>query len=346
MTVVRSPDEILVLNKKGQFVISITDEERSEFLRLAREFSESRKLGPPGIRAVYYYLRDKPWSFVQPDYEIKWPDGTTRKRVLWSRWVKETLIKARRLWLGGDHGGEALDPDLFDDDGNPDIQTWRTDNSVEGWANSVPELQLDPWEEQPKRVLVLCEKKGMRSVVQSACRLTRTDFMCCGGNATMKQQSNAGKWAASVKEDELEPVVLYAGDHDMQGVNMDRTWVRDVGEIDSVTRVAITLEQARERGLPMEGAYDKMHLGANISSSQKGQNDKIQKYIDAHGPDMVELDALVADNELALRDILRDAIRGHIDAGIWDERQEEIQGPADRVRSLVNELLEQVETDE
>jgi hypothetical protein len=126
----------------------------------------------------------------------------------------------------------------------------------------------------------------------------------------------------------------------------DGIQVRDVGEIDSVTRVAITLEQARERGLPMEGAYDKMHLGANISSSQKGQNDKIQKYIDAHGPDMVELDALVADNELALRDILRDAIRGHIDAGIWDERQEEIQGPADRVRSLVNELLEQVETDE
>ena len=93
----RSQDEILVA-KNGKFVISVTDEERREFLQHVRDFSGSRKLGPPGIRACYYHLRDKPWSFVVPDYKTKNPDGS-EKKVLWSEWVKSNLGKARKLWL-------------------------------------------------------------------------------------------------------------------------------------------------------------------------------------------------------------------------------------------------------
>jgi hypothetical protein len=270
------------------------------------------------------------------------PDGT-EKVVHWSDWVKNTLLKARKNWLAGDHGPDALDPDLLDDDGDADIREWTTHASIDDWNSSVPELQLDPWEGQPRRVIVLCEKAGMRGVVESACYPTSTNYMCCGGDASMKQKSNVGKWAAKVKDAGLEPIVLYAGDHDMQGVNMDKTWVRDVAEIDSVTRVAITLEQARERGLPMENAYDKMHRGADVSGSKKSQNTKIQDYVDEHGPEMVELNALVVVDEVALRNIIRDAIREHVDEDVWKERAEDIKGPAERAHKLVQEMIETLE---
>jgi hypothetical protein len=339
----RTQEEIL----GDSLVINVTDEERRQFFQWVRDFSGSRKLGPPGVRACYYHLRDKPWSFIRPDYEIKNPDGSTRKQVQWSRWVKVNLIAARKLWLAGDRGHGAIDPDMLDDDGSPDIQGWATHDRVEEWADSIPKLQLDPWEGQANRVLVLCEKTGMRGIVQSACRPTRADFMCTRGDATMKQKSNCGKWAANVKAQGLEPVVLYAGDHDMQGVNMDKTWVRDVAEIDSVTRVAITLEQARERELPMESAKDKMHFGSSLSAARKGQNEKIQKYIDRHGPDMIELNALVVDSEFDLRNIIREAIDEHIDRDVWDEREGATEGPTERVGELIEQLRDELEeTDE
>jgi hypothetical protein len=221
-----------------RLIIKVTTEERNQFLQWVRDFSDSRELGPPGIRACYYHLRDKPWSFIVPDYEIKNTDGSARKHVSWSRWVKENLGDARKLWLAGERGPDALDPDLLDDDGDAEIQSWTIHDSVENWLLDVPELQLDPWEGQPERVLVVCEKAGMRGIVESACEPTRTGFMCCGGDASMKQKSNVGKWAARAKEEGLEPVILYAGDHDMQGVNMDRTWVRDVADVETVARVA------------------------------------------------------------------------------------------------------------
>lgn len=334
----RSQAEIL----GDKFIISVTDEERRQFLQWVRDYSNSRKLGRPGVRdAGYYHLRDKPWSFIRPDYEIERPDGSIKK-VLWSDWTKNQLIKARKLWIAGGRGPDALDPDLLDDDGDASIQGWKTHASVEEWTYDIPELHLDPWEGQPKRVLVLCEKAGVRGIVEDACRPTRTNFMCCGGDAHLKQKQNVGQWAAAVKKRGLEPIILYAGDHDMQGVNMDRTWVRDVAEIDSVTRVAITLEQARKYNLPTESAHDKMHGGAGISPQRTGQNTKIQNYIDEHGGEMIELNALLERDEFLLRDIIRDEIAKHIDRDIWGERQKEIEEPTSRISEVIDELREEL----
>ncbi len=337
----RPQDEILVI-QKGKLVIQVTDEERRQFLQWVRDYSEARVLGPPGVRDCYYYLRDKPWSFIEPDYKTENPDGT-KKQVLWGTWVVNTLITARKKWLAGDRGPDAFDPDLLDDDGDHDIRGWSFHDDVDDWAHSIPQLRLDPWEGQAVRALVLCEKLGLRSIVENACGRTRTDFLCTGGDASIRQKLNVGHWCRRVRDGGQEPVVLYAGDHDMQGVGMDARWVRDVAEVDSVTRVAITLEQARERNLPMESAYDKMHTGRSLSAQQKGQNSKIQEYIDRYGPDMVELNALTATNEIALRDIIRAAIAEHIDADIWAERQDDIEEPMQRVSELIDQLQEEIE---
>jgi hypothetical protein len=336
----RSQAEILVV-KRGKLVINVTEAERRQFLQWVRDFSNSRELGRPGVRACYYYLRDKPWSFIVPDYETVNPDGS-KKSVLWSDWVKDNLIKARKKWLAGDRGPDALDPDLLDDDGDSDLVRWRLHEDVDAWLDDIPALDLDPWEGQSRRVLVLCEKAGMHGIVESACRATRIDFMCCGGDASMRQKQNVGKWVAEVEEQGLQPVILYAGDHDMQGVNMDRTWVRDVAEIESVTRVAITLEQARARGLPMENARDKLHEGENLSDAQKGQNTKIENYIAEHGEDMVELNALVVVNEFDLRDIIRNAIVEHIDIDVWNKRQEEVRKPTERISDAIDQLRDEL----
>jgi hypothetical protein len=335
----RSQKEILVA-KKGKLVIDVTNEERRVFLQWVRDYSNSLELGRPGVRdAGYYRLRDKPWTFIEPDYETANPDGTIKK-VLWSEWSKKTLIAARKRWIAGDRGPDAFDPDLLDDDGDAVVVTWYTDGTIREWKDGLPSLDLDPRGGQPKRVLVLCEKAGKRGIVENACQPTRTDYLCCRGDATLRQKQNAGEWAASVKKDELEPIVLYAGDHDMQGVNMDLTWVRDVAEIDSVTRVAITLDQARERDLPMENAYDKMHYGSNLSDAREGQNTKIRTYIGEHGPDMVELNAL---DEYDLRDLLRTAIGEHVDQSIWNTRKKEIAKPTARAYELIEEVGETLE---
>jgi hypothetical protein len=329
----RSQDEILVV-RNGKLEISTTDDEKREFLQHVRDFSESRVLGPPGVRANYYHLRDKPWSFIVPDYRTTNPDGS-EKRVLWSEWVSRNLRTARKLWLAGDRGPDALDPELLDDDGDSDIQDWLTHDDAEDYGADIPTLRPGLWAGQPKRLLVLCEKAGMSGIVRSACRGSKTDYMCCGGDATMRQKFNVGQWALRARTDGLDPIVLYAGDHDMQGVNMDKTLVRDIADVNSVIRVAITLEQARERDLPLENVYDKMHLDRDVAGAKKGQNTKLWNYIDEHGEDMVELNALVARNELALRDIIKEAIAEHIDERIWKRRKRAIKKPVDRAAELM-----------
>jgi hypothetical protein len=95
----------------------------------------------------------------------------------------------------------------------------------------------------------------------------------------------------------------------------------------------------------MESARDKMHEGRNISPQKKGQNEKIQKYIDAHGRDMIELNALVVVNEFDLRDIIRAALKEHIDADIWNERKEAMREPTKRINELVEQLEAELDED-
>jgi hypothetical protein len=324
-------------------IISVTPEERRQFLQWVRDYSNSLELGRPGVRnAGYYELRNKPWSFLRPDYTINLSGGG-KKEVSWSGWAKHTLIRARKRWIRGERGPDALDPALLSDSGNPDVVEWTTHEGLDDWAADIPALQLDPWKGQPKRVVMLCEKEGMSGIIENACDSTLTPYMCCGGDATLMQKANVGRWLAGVEAKGLEPVALYAGDHDMQGVNMDKTWVRDVAEIEAVTRVAITLDQARKRRLPMESASDKLHRGDSLSDAQKGQNTKVEAYVNKHGDGMIELDEL---NEYDLRDLVRDAIAEHIDQDIWDEREEATERPKERIDELIEQLRNELEETE
>jgi len=96
--------------------------------------------------------------------------------------------------------------------------------------------------------------------------------------------------------------LLYAGDFDPSGEDIDRDFVARVGGFDEVRRVALTSEQVLRYDLPT--------LPGNADDSRAAA------FLERHGTLVqVELDALAPD---VLRDLYADAISGFMDTSTFE----------------------------
>ena len=116
--------------------------------------------------------------------------------------------------------------------------------------------------------------------------------------------------AGEIFEDERPAVLLYAGDFDPTGEDVDRDFVERVGVFDEVRRIALSAEQVDEYELPpLPG---------------KETDSRAAAFVARHGRLMqVELDALDPDD---LRELYRAAIDDYWDDGAYDvalERERE-----------------------
>lgn len=171
----------------------------------------------------------------------------------------------------------------------------------------------DLWSNQPIRAEVWVEKDALEGVIESACRPLDVPFFSCRGYTSQTAMWEAGQRLAQYMRNKIAPigdrqrvVIFHLGDHDPSGIDMTRD-IRErlalfVGRPVEIRRIALTMEQVEEYTPPPNPA--------------KQTDSRFQGYMDAYGSESWELDAL---EPTVLVDLIRENLRGVIDADLWQE---------------------------
>jgi hypothetical protein len=237
---------------------------------------------------------------------------------------------------------------------------------LEAYIKHYSNVTVNPWEDQPYRIIVVVEKEALGDLVAKfieevwpygvyAVRVIR-------GYDSATDVYQLAETIASLPESQ-KPVILQLGDFDPSGEDI----VRDLrGRLSMLSRrsdilfekVAVTLDQIVQLQLPAKpesmDEIQKMrrdprykgYIGRLTSLAQ--QDERVKKLIDMYGsPEIrVELDALVALAPERFKEILRTAIGKYFDWSIYNDvtkkREEELREKAEEVRLKTMEELKKL----
>jgi hypothetical protein len=182
------------------------------------------------------------------------------------------------------------------------------------------EFRLDRTEGQDVSLYLGVEKAGMVVQLRSWFGDLGIPVLALGGysSETYCKDVRGHAWSG-----DRPAILLYAGDFDPSGEDIDRDFIERTRCWSKVIRVALTAEQVAEYGLPINPGND--------LDSRAG------RFIARHGELMqVELDALDPDD---LRQLYDDAIDRY-----WDESAYEVVlEREDRQRDAVGDLLDELD---
>jgi hypothetical protein len=234
---------------------------------------------------------------------------------------------------------------------------------LEYYIKNYVNVSVNPWEDQPYRVVVVVEKEALGDLIAKfieevwghgvyAVRVIR-------GYDSATDIYLLAETIASLPENQ-KPVVLQLGDYDPSGEDI----VRDLRErlmmlsrrADIVfEKVAVTLDQIIEMQLPAKPeSLDEINKMRRDPRYKKyierltllaELDERVRKLIDMYGsPEIrVELDALVALQPERFKQILRSAIEKYFDWQVYEEvtkkREEELRLRAEEVRQKTIEEM-------
>lgn len=175
------------------------------------------------------------------------------------------------------------------------------------WSNPADIIQgaaagyaIDKWTDQPTRVEVWVEKEALSGIVEQVADAEDCAWFACRGYVSQSELWRAGLRFARYLRAGQRVLVLHLGDHDPSGIDMTRD-MRDrlnlfmghpsPGRFE-FRRIALTRAQVDE--------YEPPPNPAKLTDSRVGG------YLDAHGDESWELDALPPD---VLTNLIRDGIR-------------------------------------
>lgn len=201
-----------------------------------------------------------------------------------------------------------------------------------------PQFAIDVWKTQPVHVEVMCEKQALEGIVAPVCRELNVPFSSNKGYVSQSfLWRKSQEFLSLLLDGKVEIILLYLGDHDPSGLDMDRdllerleTFLREDGcrhEQDAfedriqVTRVALTREQIHK--------YNPPPNPAKLTDSRAGD------YIKEHGPYSWELDSL---EPRVLTKMVRLSIMAFIDDDLWSKAQEKEQRMYDSLRDMTQRI--------
>jgi hypothetical protein len=177
------------------------------------------------------------------------------------------------------------------------------------------QYKIDKWARQPRHVEVFIEKDALVGVIENVCKELDVPCFACRGYASVSAlwEAGHGRMREAMKAPHKEQLsVIYLGDHDPSGLDMDRD-VKDrlkvfvghlnhvVSEIE-VVRLALTRAQITQYNPP--------------PNPTKATDSRAAKYIEEHGTTCWELDAL---DPQAIVELVREAVIERRDEDLWDE---------------------------
>lgn len=166
------------------------------------------------------------------------------------------------------------------------------------WLERI--YRLDRTRDQDVSVYLACEKAGLVEQLSAEFGHFGVPVLALGGYSS---QTYVDQVVADVERQGRPAVLLYGGDFDPEGEDIDRDFVARTDCWDKVIRVALTAEQVEEHNLPpMPG---------------KATSSRAAGFIARHGRLVqVEVDALPPDVLLGL---FRDALDEWWDESVWEE---------------------------
>ena len=172
---------------------------------------------------------------------------------------------------------------------------------------------FDLWENQPSRVEVWIEKDALVGVFEDVCNELDVPLFSCRGYTSQSEIWSAGVRMKRQARDGQTPVILHFGDHDPSGIDMTRDIVDRVSLYSGlgidVDRLALNRNQVDEYEPPPNPA--------------KTTDTRFTKYVEIHGDESWELDAL---EPSVLVELVRDSVAKYRDEQLWNEtvqRQDE-----------------------
>lgn len=157
------------------------------------------------------------------------------------RKLSTTLNRAR--WAG------YLPLDCLDDLGRvtQSIATWQ---STKHWlASSAATYRTDPWRYADTRVELWAEKAAVQSILAPIANRYTVPLLTLRGYSSLTALAEA----LHRHQRHRHTMVLYLGDHDPSGQDMDRDLAHRLellGSPTTITRVALTRDQIEEHALP------------------------------------------------------------------------------------------------
>lgn len=195
------------------------------------------------------------------------------------------------------------------------------------------------WLEQETHISVWVEKAALESVFAPTCEELGVSFFACRGYPSVSSLwewiettnkaigyadgSPTNAWEEGHEDHQRHQgtlrrsVILYFGDHDPDGLEIPHSAGRNIQKLMEtydtrfpfrIERIALTPEQIEQYAPPP--------FEAKITSA------RYAKYVEAHGEDAWELDAL---EPTVLRDLITENVNSYFDRGIYNEHRNEVQ---------------------
>ena len=187
--------------------------------------------------------------------------------------------------------------------------------------------RLDRWEGQESYIEVWCEKDALSSVIEPVTDTWHLRYLACRGYASLTAIFDASARLTEAIAEGKTPVIIYLGDHDPSGMDMNRdieerleSMGLDPDEI-AVDRIALNYDQVEEHRPPPNPA--------------KEADSRAEGYIASFGAECWELDAL---EPAILSRLIIDAIEARVDQGLYDERLEAEEADKGAIREVAKTL--------
>ena len=180
--------------------------------------------------------------------------------------LSATLDTAR--WEG------LMEPEALEDLGRVSIMASQWGSPAELLNAAADQYRSDWWEDANPLVEVWAEKATLQSIVEPVCREYGVRFLACRGFSSLTALAEAvGRW------DGRDVRIIYTGDHDPSGLDMDRDLADRLDRLAVLmgidcnidfTRIALTPEQIEEHQLPPQPTKDTDSRARGYSEEHTG----------------------------------------------------------------------------
>ncbi len=216
-----------------------------------------------------------------------------------------------------------IDWDMIVDRGRSvDVNShWRDPASIV--RSAARSFAIDKWEDQEYRVLVMVEKDALSGVIRPVCEELDVEFSANKGYASQTHLYEVAKTMEKWSSGDQIPVVLYFGDFDPSGLDMDRDLEERLSMYSYLSietkRLALTMEQIDDFKPPPNPA--------------KMTDSRAEAYVIQHGYKSWELDAI---EPRVLAELVRTNVLKYRDGELWDQAEYKEDGMRAELEEFAN----------
>lgn len=178
--------------------------------------------------------------------------------------------------------GGLIDWDMIVDRGRVAIANTHWTSPADIVDAAASQYKIDKWEDQPNHIEVMVEKQALEGVLIPVCRKLDVTFRANKGYTSQSMMYRLGKDLAERQQTGKDIHVLYFGDHDPSGLDMDRDVQARIalfsGRAVAFERLALKYAQVQVLNPPENPA--------------KITDSRAKQYIKLYGTSSWELDAI------------------------------------------------------